>query len=64
MANPLKINGVKIQYDASGVGACWRPACEATCPAQVRMEIECEIIDGGHDHHDGYRASNGVVYRW
>lgn len=56
--------GCQIQQDLSGQGHCWRDVSADEIPANIRLEIEGEMIDGGHDTHDSYRASNGCHYRW
>lgn len=56
--------GLDIQQDFSGVGHCWRTVRAEDIPADVREEIEGEIIDGGKDECDGFTASNGINYRW
>ena len=53
-----------MEVDRSGVGHCWVYMTPADMPANVREEIEGEIIDGGLDSCDGYVASNGLHYRW
>lgn len=61
----VTVCGHPIQHDASGgQGHCWRDCDRIDCPADVQVEIECEIIDGGQESCDDYRASNGVHYRW
>lgn len=64
MADQVVVCGRKIQYDKSGVGHCWVPAEEVDCPPSIQEEIAAEIIDGGKDKCQRYRASNGVYYRW
>ena len=56
--------GRRVQVDRSGVGHCWEAVAAADIPGDVRLEIECEIIDGGKDECDDYVASNGLHYRW
>ncbi len=57
--------GVQIQLDKSGgQGHCWVDVAADDIPANIRQEIEAEIIDGGAVTHEGYRASNGQLYRW
>lgn len=57
--------GCQIQWDHSGgQGHCWRDVAGDDLPANIREEIECEIIDGGKDECDDYVASNGQHYRW
>lgn len=56
--------GCQVQYDASGVGHCWRNKRADEIPATVREEIEAEIINGGVTECDDYVASNGCHYRW
>jgi hypothetical protein len=58
----LVVCGKQVQVDRSGVGHCWVDA--DVLPAQIREEIECEIIDGGLENCEDYRASNGLHYRW
>jgi len=51
-----------IQIDKScGQGHHW-VAC--TPPADILVEIECEMIDGGATHCADFVASNGQHYRW
>lgn len=61
---PIRIDDIDIEHDASGVGAAWRPATDATCPADIRQEIAAEIIDGQRTTCADYVASNGLHYRW
>jgi hypothetical protein len=56
--------GSTVYVDRSGVGHCWVPTTDDTLPANIREEIECEMIDGGKDECDDYVASNGCHYRW
>lgn len=57
--------GCRVQRDHSGgQGHCWRDVSADDLPASVRQEIEAEILDGGADRCDGYRATNGQYYRW
>lgn len=56
--------GSQVQVDKSGVGHCWVDVSADDLPADIRVEIECEIIDGGKDDCDDYVASNGLHYRW
>ncbi|MES2342343.1 MAG: hypothetical protein V4597_11740 [Pseudomonadota bacterium] len=56
--------GCQVQIDRSGVGHCWVNVDDNDLPANVRLEIEGEIIDGGQDECDDYVASNGLHYRW
>lgn len=56
--------GNKIQIDKSGVGHCWVAATGFDVPANIRDEIEGEMIDGGKDDCDDFVASNGCHYRW
>jgi len=56
--------GHVIQIDRSGgQGHCWRIIPADEIPANVRMEIEGEIVDGGKDEGQ-IIASNGQHYRW
>lgn len=52
-----------VQVDPSGRGHAWRDV-DDSIPHDIRQEIEAEILDGGHESHDGYRASNGEIFRW
>lgn len=61
---PVVLCGRPIQYDESGVGHAWHAAHEIDCPPSIQEEIEAEIIDGRKKSCDGFRASNGVHYRW
>lgn len=54
--------GVVVQHDASGQGHCWRRVEDL--PANVEIEIEGEIIDGGRKTCGDFWASNGQHYRW
>ena len=56
--------GSQVQVDRSGVGHCWVNVAADEIPANIRMEIECEMIDGGKDECDDYVASNGQHFRW
>lgn len=57
------VAGHEVQIDRSGQGHCWRNIDADEIPANVLMEIEGEIIDGGIT--DGQIvASNGLHYRW
>jgi hypothetical protein len=63
--NETTVCGCQIQQDLSGgQGHCWRDVPATDIPANIREEIECEIYDGGVQETDGYRASNGLWYRW
>lgn len=56
--------GRQVQWDNSGVGHNYRDISAEDIPADIREEIAAEMIDGGKDECDGYRASNGQWYRW
>ena len=56
--------GHQIQRDDSGVGHCWRNIDRESISADVVLEIEAEIIDGGKDSCDDFVGSNGQHYRW
>lgn len=59
--------GCQVQADASGVGHCWRDVSADDLPANIREEIEGEMIDGGRGEPgdcDDFIASNGLHYRW
>jgi hypothetical protein len=62
--NDNLICGTQIQHDNSGVGHNWRNIDANDIPANVRQEIECEILDGGQETCSDYVASNGLHYRW
>ncbi len=63
-ANETLVCGNQVQYDNSGVGHNWRDIDADALPADIREEIECEMIDGGKDECESYVASNGCHYRW
>lgn len=54
----------RIQVDRSGQGHAWRDIDVEDIPAQVRLEIEGEIIDGQKEECADFVASNGLHYRW
>lgn len=56
--------GCRVQHDRSGVGHCWVDRDADDLPADVRLEIEGEIVGGGKDSCEDYLASNGQHYRW
>lgn len=56
--------GRQVQVDRSGVGHAWVDVDAGDIPANIRVEIECEIIDGGKEECDDHVASNGLHYRW
>jgi hypothetical protein len=57
--------GCQVQYDHSGgQGHCWRNQSASDIPANIVLEIEGEIIDGGRESCDDFVASNGCHYRW
>jgi len=58
----LLVCGKRVQVDLSGIGHCWKD--DDTIPPDVRIEIECEIIDGKQETCEDYLASNGLHYRW
>lgn len=63
--NESLVYGVQVQKDMSnGQGHCWRNVDAADLPANIREEIECEIIDGGKESRDRFHASNGLYYSW
>lgn len=61
MENTL-VCGKQIQHDNSGVGHNWRNIDAADIPADARIEIEGEIIDGKQD--EGHIVCGGENYRW
>ncbi len=62
--NETTVCGCQIQVDRSGVGHCWKNIAAEDIPADIREEIEGEIIDGGKDECDDFIGSNGIHYRW
>jgi hypothetical protein len=56
--------GVQVQHDNSSVGHNWRNIDANDIPANVVVEIEGEIIDGGKESCEDFVASNGLHYRW
>ncbi len=56
--------GNQVQHDNSSVGHNWRPVAARDIPADIRAEIEGEIIDGGKDECEKFIGSNGLHYRW
>jgi hypothetical protein len=58
------VAGCRIKHDASGVGHAWRNIDRDDIPADIVLEIEGEIIDGGRDYCSDFVASNGEHYRW
>jgi hypothetical protein len=56
--------GNQVQIDRSGQGHAWQNIDAGDIPANIRMEIEGEMIDGGKDECDLYVATNGLHYRW
>lgn len=57
--------GNQVQIDRSGgQGHCWRNVSTDEIPADIREEIEGEMIDGGVESCEGFRAGDGEVYRW
>lgn len=56
--------GYQIQRDMSGQGHAWTNIDADDIPANIREEIEGEIIDGGVDDTDLFVGSNGIHYRW
>lgn len=54
--------GTEVYTDRSGgQGHCWRLD---PIPPDVLEEIAAEILDGGREACEGYRATNGQWYRW
>lgn len=56
--------GNNVQYDNSGVGHNFRNIDASDIPANILLEIEGEMIDGGMDTCEDFVASNGCHYRW
>jgi len=63
MKTETTVAGKQIQIDRSGSGHNWRNIDACDIPADVRTEIEGEIMDGGKDTGKMV-ASNGQHYRW
>lgn len=61
-SDPL-VCGHQVQHDASGQGHAWRNIDAADIPANVILELEGHMIDGGLDTAE-IVASNGQHYRW
>lgn len=61
--NETTICGKTIQHDASGQGHAWATIDASDIPANIREEIECEIIDGKRESGE-LVGSNGLHYRW
>lgn len=62
--NETTICGSQVQHDNSGVGHNWRNIDANDIQADIREEIEGEMIDGGMDTCSDFVASNGLHYRW
>ena len=56
--------GCQVQIDRSGQGHAWRNVDACDLPANIVLEIEGEIIDGGNETNERYVGSNGLHYRW
>jgi hypothetical protein len=57
--------GCQVQQDHSGgQGHAWRNIDAGDIPANIREEIEGEIIDGGREACGDFVAGNGQHYRW
>lgn len=54
----------QIQHDNSGVGHNWRSIDANEIPADIREEIEGEIIDGKKETCGDFIAGDGLHYRW
>lgn len=64
MTSETLVCGSQVQVDRSGRRHCWVNVTADEIPANIREEIEAEIIDGGKEECDDYVASNGLHYRW
>jgi hypothetical protein len=53
--------GCQVQVER---GRTWVDVAADDIPANIREEIEGEIIDGGREECDGVTLSNGLRYRW
>lgn len=63
--NAIEICGNEIQIDLSGSqGHSWAACDDLDCPPSIQEEIAAEMLDGGKESCDGYRATNGQIYRW
>jgi hypothetical protein len=62
--NETKVCGKQIQHDNSGVGHNWKNIDASDIPANIREEIEGEIIDGKMSKCEKFVGSNGLNYRW
>lgn len=56
--------GNQVQVDHSGVGHAWFDIDAEDIPANIREEMEGEMIDGGKDECEDFVGSNGLHYRW
>ena len=52
---------IRIEYDASGVGRCWRTVDPDALPVHIRYEIMTAVLEG--EAGGGYVATNGQRYR-
>ncbi len=62
--NATVCDRVIVQDISGGHGHCWQTIHQDDLPADVREEIECEIIDGGSEACADFVASNGQHYAW
>ena len=62
--NETLMCGNQVQEDKSGAGHCWRNVDACDIPANIREEIEGEMIDGGMSDGGEMTGSNGIKYRW
>ena len=60
----MVLGRVVVEDASGGQGHSWCTVHRDDLPAAIAQEIECEIIDGGHETCDDYRASNGQHYAW
>lgn len=58
------ICGKTIKHDNSGIGHNWRIIDANEIPADIREEIEGEMIDGKNSKCEDFVGSNGLHYRW
>lgn len=63
MKNASLVCGKQVQLDRSGQGHAWRDVSADDLPADIRIEIDGEIIDGKKESGE-IVASNGQHYRW
>jgi hypothetical protein len=64
-AGESTVCGNVVQWDKSGgQGHCWRTIDRNDISADILDELEGEMIDGGKETCESFRASDGQYYRW